>query len=154
MNDTLNIRPARGDDAEARSLLEEYFADRARSWTDPRGSYSRRPADFSDGVILVVEMGGQPVGIGGLREVPSPMGEWWEVKHMYVRAHVRRTGIARMLLAALEGEARNRGATDLVLDTHHSLVGAINLYQSAGFVETRAFNKNPNATQWFRKRLT
>lgn len=152
MNST--IRHALASEPEVASLLDDYFGDRTLSWSDERGSYQRRPADFSQGVILVVEQDGAAVGVGGLRHVPSDEGSWWEVKHMYLRPEARRQGLARALLRQLEVEALERGATDLVLDTHHSLVGAIALYRSEGFVGTEPFNDNPNASEWFRKPLT
>lgn len=148
---TITIRRASAIDPDIVALLDDYFSDRTLSWAEEQGSYQRRPANFADGVILAVDLDGEAVGVGGLRQVPSDEGSWWEVKHMYIRPEARRRGLARTLLEALEDEAVRRDATDVVLDTHHSLEGAVTLYRSAGFEETDPFNDNPNATLWFRK---
>lgn len=150
---TITIRHASATDADIAQLLDDYFLDRTLSWAEEQGSYQRRPADFTEGVILAVDLDGEAVGVGGLRQVPSDAGSWWEVKHMYIRPEARRRGLARRLLEELEAEATRRGATDVVLDTHHSLEGAVTLYRAAGFEETEPFNDNPNATLWFRKPL-
>ncbi|WP_235559489.1 GNAT family N-acetyltransferase, partial [Microbacterium sp. Leaf351] len=65
----------------------------------------------------------------------------------------RGRGWGRLLLDALEDEARRLGATELVLDTHHSLTAAAGLYDSSGFVTIPPYNDNPNATRWYGKRL-
>jgi len=40
-----------------------------------------------------------------------------------------------------------------VLDTNDSLEAAAGLYRSSGFESVPAYNDNPNATTWYRKRL-
>ncbi|AQP46137.1 hypothetical protein RPIT_11345 [Tessaracoccus flavus] len=147
------IRRVAPSDPDVATLLDEYFSDRAATWAGEGLGYQRRPANLSEGVILLVDVDGSTAGIGGLRHVPSDSGSWWEVKHMYIRPAARRSGLGRALIDALEAEARRLGATDLVLDTHHSLVAAVSLYEGAGFRATEAFNDNPNATRWFRKPL-
>jgi hypothetical protein len=52
---------------------------------------------------------------------------------------------------ALEGAARDLGATSVVLDTNDSLVAAGAMYRSRGYERTAAFNENPNATAWYCK---
>ena len=64
---------------------------------------------------------------------------------MYIRPEARRRGLARALLDALESAAVERGATDLILDTHHSLTGAIALGCASGLLPgLTLFNDNPN----------
>jgi GNAT superfamily N-acetyltransferase len=65
----------------------------------------------------------------------------------------RGRGLGRRLLEALEAAARDAGARTLVLDTNRSLEAAGGLYRSAGFVPVPPFNENPNATDWYGKRL-
>jgi ribosomal protein S18 acetylase RimI-like enzyme len=72
---------------------------------------------------------------------------------MWVAEPVRGLGIARRLLAALEGEVIRSGAATARLETNGSLVEAIAMYRSAGYVEVPAFNDEPFAHHWFEKRL-
>jgi hypothetical protein len=41
-----------------------------------------------------------------------------------------------------------------VLDTNASLEAAGRLYRSQGYESIQPYNENPNATDWFRKRLS
>ena len=66
---------------------------------------------------------------------------------------MRGRGVARALLAALEGAARERGYAVVRLDTGPKQQHAMALYASAGYVEIGNFNANPIATYWGEKRL-
>ena len=59
----------------------------------------------------------------------------------------------RALLAELEDRALAFGATEVVLDTNASLEAAGSLYRRAGYVDVEPYNDNPNATNWYAKRL-
>ena len=63
------------------------------------------------------------------------------------------TAEAGATMVALEAAARNAGARTLVLDTNRSLEAAGGLYRATGFVPVPPFNDNPNATDWYAKRL-
>ncbi len=58
------------------------------------------------------------------------------------------------MLDDLERRAREFGATELVLDTHHTLEAAGGLYATSGFTAIEPYNENPNATRWYGKRLS
>ncbi len=73
------------------------------------------------------------------------------MKHVYVSPAGRGRGVATAVMDALEGAARDLGATSVVLDTNDSLVAAGAMYRSRGYERTAAFNENPNATAWYRK---
>jgi ribosomal protein S18 acetylase RimI-like enzyme len=72
---------------------------------------------------------------------------------LWLRPHVRGLGYGRALLTELERRARELGATELVLDTNSSLEAAGGLYRSSGLVNVEPYNDNPNATDWFAKKL-
>jgi hypothetical protein len=57
------------------------------------------------------------------------------------------------LLAELERRAIGFGATESVLDTNASLTAAAGLYHSSGYRSIPPYNDNPNATNWYAKRL-
>lgn len=155
---TLRELPA--DAPEAHALLSEYFDARERGFREQGVGYTRAfPSTGAftppEGVFLVVvDDDGASAGCGGIRRLDGHAGgSRYEVKHLYLRPQTRGRGWGRMLLAALEARAVGFGATELVLDTHHSLTAAAGLYASAGFSTIEPYNDNPNATRWYGKAL-
>lgn len=153
------------DAADAHELLAEYFAIRAETFPADQGTYRTTfpdPAVFVPpaGAFVVVEDDDEPsagpraVGCGGIRRLDDgALGVRYEVKHVYLRPETRGRGWGRMLLAELERLARDFGARELVLDTHHTLEAAGALYAATGFVAIEPYNDNPNATRWYAKNL-
>jgi GNAT superfamily N-acetyltransferase len=82
------------------------------------------------GDFLVAWLDGEPVGCGGLRALSPGVGE---IKRMYVAPSVRGLGVGRLLLAALEGAARDLGWTVLRLETGLRQPEAIALYEATGY---------------------
>lgn len=151
------LRPSPVDSDEAHALLAEYFGMRAASFPGAYRPTFPDPAQFEppEGVFLIVEDDeGQPVGCGGIRRIDDgPAGRRYEVKHLYLRPQTRGRGWGRQLLDALERRAHQWDATQLVLDTHHTLEAAGGLYARSGFVLIDPYNDNPNATRWYAKTL-
>ena len=108
------------------------------SWTTSRSRYGfpdpeAPPADElapPDGIYLVAWRGDEVLGCGGLRRHADGVGE---VKRMFVRETARRMGVARTLLAAVEGQARALGYARLVLETGEQQPEAIALYFATGY---------------------
>ncbi len=76
------------------------------------------------------------------RRTDVVVGGTWrtaEIKRMYVVSHVRRTGLARAMLAHLEATARAAGAEAMVLETGLRQPEAITLYESAGYTPVPGF---------------
>ena len=154
----LTLHDASPDDADARALLDAYIADRVATWADDSRPYTPKTAPAAqltppNGALLVARLDGAPVGVGGVRRIPSDDGVWFEVKHLFATPTARGHGVGRALLAALEERAVALGATDVVLDTNDSLAAAGGLYAAAGFARVEPFNDNPNANAWYRKRV-
>jgi len=157
----MRIRTGDVDGPAEHALLEAYFAYRASSFPSADRPYSLvfpARATFTPpaGVFLVVDDdSGTAVGCGGIRMLPSPADGVvrYEVKHVWLSPEARGHGWAGTLMTALETEARALGATELVLDTHHTLESAGRLYSRLGYAEIAAYNENPNATRWYRKGL-
>ncbi len=103
-----------------------------------------------DGVLLLVRVGGEPVGLGGVRYLDTDIAE---VKSMYLSPAHRGKGLARRLLTELEEIARRRGCRAVRLDTSDYLTGALALYRCAGYREVPPYNENPKANLWFERRL-
>lgn len=143
------------DSPAARQLLDAYFAERVAGFDRSAGDYQVNrpdPAKFMppQGVFLVLEDEGEPVGCGGVRMLDAERGE---IKHLYLRDSARGRGWGRLILDELEDRARALGATAAVLDTNATLTAAGGLYRAAGYSEIPPYNDNPNATLWFRKEL-
>lgn len=148
--------------AEALALLEAYFAERAAGFPVEQGRY--RPTyptaeQFTPpaGVFLVVEDDdGEVIGCGGVRRIqrrPETFEVRFEVKHLWLAPTTRGRGVGRRLLEELERRAVGFGAQEVVLDTNASLEAAGGLYRSSGYVDIEPYNANPNATNWFGKRV-
>jgi GNAT superfamily N-acetyltransferase len=101
-------------------------------------------------VLLVARLHDEVVGAGGVK---TPPGEPALLKRMWVSDRARGLGIGRMLLAALEGAARDRGASVVRLDTNRALTEAIAMYRACGYVEVEDFNGEPYADHWFAKQI-
>lgn len=84
---------------------------------------------------------------------PSGSNRVGEVTRVFVDASARGLGVARLLMAELEAQARSRGLVALRLDTRSDLVEARRLYAAVGFTEVAAHNDDPYAEHWFRKEL-
>jgi ribosomal protein S18 acetylase RimI-like enzyme len=84
-----------------------------------------------DGIEFVAGfVDGRPVACGALQPLGDGVGE---LKRMYVRPLYRRQGLSRLILAALEELAMQRGYHTLRLETGGFLVPAVGLYQGAGY---------------------
>jgi GNAT superfamily N-acetyltransferase len=156
----VRLRESPVDATDAQQLLTEYFHSREIGFAHQHVVYTTTfpdPATFEPpaGVFIVVDDdSGAPVGCGGIRRIADgPLGVRYEVKHLYLRPETRGRGWGRLLIDELERRAREFGAADLVLDTHHTLEAAGGLYAASGFVAIDAYNDNPNATRWSGKTL-
>ncbi|WP_394551638.1 GNAT family N-acetyltransferase [Agromyces sp. MMS24-JH15] len=160
----LRHREALPSDPIAHALLAAYFAERSAGFPPEQGAYRPAfPADAvftpPDGVFLVVEDdedgASSPAGCGGIRRIaPSPDGRTrYEVKHLWLDVPHRGRGHGRRLLEELERRAVGFGAEELVLDTNASLEAAGGLYRSSGYEAIVPYNDNPNATDWYAKRV-
>jgi ribosomal protein S18 acetylase RimI-like enzyme len=110
------------------------------------------PADLvpPSGELLLVTLDGEPVAIGGVRDLGGPVGE---IKSLYVAPAARGRGIARRLLESLHEVAAEHGCEAVRLDTAAHLTASIALYRALGYVETVPYNEGTNADFWFELRL-
>jgi putative acetyltransferase len=84
-----------------------------------------------DGAFFVVREDGRAVGCGGIARFDEQRGE---VKRMYVVPAHRGRGLGRLILDAIEAEARELGYRGLVLETGDLQHEAVGLYRSVGFM--------------------
>ena len=102
------------------------------------------------GAFLVIHEDGRPVAGGGLKRLDE---EACEIKRMYVVPDARGRGLARLLLVALEDEARSLGYAIARLDTGPKQPHAQSMYERAGYRPIGNFNANPFASFWGEKEL-
>lgn len=107
-----------------------------------------------DRSYLVVRVGGEAAGCGGL--APLPERGAFEVVRMYVRPGRRGLGLADRVLAELETLARARGGDVLMLRCGPRQPQALKLYERNGYVPRRAFahHREHPTNLFYEKRLT
>jgi GNAT superfamily N-acetyltransferase len=149
-------------DAGSITLLTQYFSDRASTFPNAGGYRTTFPTAEQfvpprGQFLLVSEQPGSHtfVGCGGIRRIEDGVdgAVRFEAKHLWLQPHVRGRGWGSLLLTELETRARGFGATEMVLDTNASLEAAGQLYQRSGYEDVPPYNDNPNATNWYRKKL-
>ena len=140
---------------DVRWCFDRYYAELDRRFeTGFEVALARRtdPADLTppNGLVLIGYAGDEPVGCGALRFHHDGIAE---IKRVWVASHVRGVGLGGRLLAALESQARARGARIVRLDTNRALTEAIAMYRRSGYVEVAPFNDERYAHHWFEKPL-
>jgi GNAT superfamily N-acetyltransferase len=152
---TIEVSPTDPSQPHARYCLREYFAELDRRFDSGFDIEQSIPADDDAlrapaGALLVATLRGRPIGCVALKlhdEEPA------EIKRMWVHQSARGLGVGRRLLTEAEAFAADRGVRVLRLETNRSLVEAISLYRSAGYVEVEAFNQEAYAHHWFEKEV-
>jgi len=132
------IEPRPLDDPDVQALIEEVQLEYVRRYGGPDHT-ELHPEEFAPprGVFLLASGEGVPVGIGGWRARDSRHrglrdGDA-EIKRMYVRSDMRRRGVARRVLDALERTAADAGRRRMVLETGTEQPEAIAMYARAGY---------------------
>lgn len=130
---TLQIVPVHLHDPVAEVLIGELLVDLAERYGQEDSAPAPTAEELTppDGVFLVAAIDGVVVGCGGIRGHTADSAE---IKRMYVRPHARGSGVARELLAALEGFARESGYREVRLETGTGQPEAMALYRSAGYL--------------------
>ncbi|NVK33241.1 MAG: GNAT family N-acetyltransferase [Rhodobacteraceae bacterium] len=106
-------------------------------------------------VFIARDLDGKAVGMGALKIHDENYGE---VKRMFTVPAVRGTGLGKRLVAAIEAEARQRGLTQLKLETGSTsgFEPAWGVYEACGFTRCGAFADYPNSefNVFYEKNLT
>jgi uncharacterized protein (TIGR02246 family) len=93
-----------------------------------------------DGLLLLAMSGQKAAGCGALRKLD---GRRCEMKRLFVRPKFRGRGLGKTLAKRLVDEALRMGYSTMVLDTLDKLKAAMGIYESLGFVPTKAYYRNP-----------
>jgi ribosomal protein S18 acetylase RimI-like enzyme len=127
------FRPFRPGDETAFRELNEAWIERHFAMEDADRKALNDPHGYvlaSGGAIVMAEQDGVPVGTCAL----LAMGDGrFELAKMTVMERLQGLGIGRKLLAFVIEHARQMGAKSLFLETNHTLVNAIHLYEALGF---------------------
>ena len=91
------------------------------------------------------------MGVGGVRTLEPGTAE---IKRMWIDPSWRGAGLGNRLLHALEELAAELGHHRVVLDTNAVLLGAVALYERAGYDRVEPYNDNPYADCFFAKALS
>ena len=67
-----------------------------------------------------------------------------EMKRLYVKPLYRGTGLGRLLAEKIVQLGIDKKYTRIQLDTLNSMLSAVGLYKSLGFVETDQYYNNPH----------
>ena len=145
-------RATRDDLPQLSALLERYYAEWdvvQRDAPEHIVEYLKQPAPFG---FVVVEENGVLVACVLLRALPS-IASAVECKRLYVIPERRGEGLASLLMDYVEGFAAGR-LEWIYLDTGANFTAAQSLYHARGYEACERYNDNPQASCFFRKRLS
>lgn len=134
----------------ARKLMENLDAELMGLYPD-----HPYPPPFGDdeaageGSVLIAYSDRRAVGCGAVRRRDETTAE---LLRMYVLPSARGQGMGKLLLASLEAEAAEMGATRIVLEAGDLQHDAIGLYESHGYTPIPAWAENPNPHSIFMAR--
>ncbi|HMO55967.1 MAG TPA: GNAT family N-acetyltransferase, partial [Roseiflexaceae bacterium] len=120
---------------------------------ESRHGFSVEKLLAEDVAFFVARFDNLPAGCAGIKLVDQAYGE---IKRMYVRPHVRGSGLAVALLDHLAAYARAHGISRLRLETGIHQHAAIRLYERMGFYRIPPFGPYTNdpVSLCYEKRLT
>ena len=154
-DDGIRIVEEAATSVAAQQCLRLYYQEldeRFETGFDPAKSVLASLDEFAPprGSFLVMRMGDEPVGCGGLTPLTEDAAY---LKRMWIAPEARGRRLAKRLLRALEDQAVEIGYQLVRLETNKALPEAQNLYRSSGYVEIEPFNDEFYADHWFEKRL-
>ncbi|MGL5008430.1 MAG: GNAT family N-acetyltransferase [Paracoccaceae bacterium] len=155
LRDQVEIRDADPDDPAAQHLIAAYF--RFLTETVPGVTPDMFTLPLSDapklrpphGAFLIAWSDDMPVGCISYRPHAPGIAE---AKRLWVDPMARGQGLARRLMLAIEGRARDAGFSRILLDTNSALADAIALYRTLGWADTDPYTGFP-ADTWLAKPL-
>ena len=144
----VELRTAPPTDPDVLALTTAQQAELAAMY----GEHQPLVALHADITFTLLALDGTPVGCVGLQPVAPGLGE---IKRMYVAPAARGWGLSRLLLEAVEAQARSVGLTNLRLETGTRQVEAIALYTNHGYRPTPPYPpfENEVVSRCFAKEL-
>jgi GNAT superfamily N-acetyltransferase len=153
-SEVLEVRTVPSDRPPATELVEAMIAEVAQWYgrIDVPGAPTATPEQMTPpgGAFVVVYEDGAALAGGGIKRLDDGA---CEIKRMYVVPAARGRGLGKVLLEALEDEARRLGYAIARLDTGPEQPAAQRMYERAGYRPIENFNANPFASFWGEKVL-
>jgi GNAT superfamily N-acetyltransferase len=152
----MEIRRESFDSEAAVALAEALEAELLATYDGEPGSGGLPAAAVFEpangGAFLIGRVDGEAVACGGIARYDEATAE---IRRMYVVTAARGRGLSRLVLEALEEEARSLGYAFVRLETGNLQAAAIALYVSAGFgpIERYGPFANDPRSVCFEKRL-
>jgi GNAT superfamily N-acetyltransferase len=142
----IEIRTVPFLDPDAQRLIVAVLADLGERYGSSGDDTPVDPADFDppDGAFLVAYLDDTPVGCAGWRSHGED-GKTAELKRMYTDPAVRKRGVARAVLAAVEESARASGRHRMILECGSKQPEAIAFYQANGYERIPDFGSYKDA---------
>ncbi|MGA2551310.1 MAG: GNAT family N-acetyltransferase [Burkholderiaceae bacterium] len=129
---------------QARQLIEEYIASLGIDLSFQNVDEELRSLSVvyapHEGAFFIAQEEGHLLGCVGVRPFLSGVAE---LKRMYVRPNAQGRGIGRVLAERAVVAAKKLGYAKLILDTLPSMMTALSLYRSLGFVDVPPYRFNP-----------
>jgi GNAT superfamily N-acetyltransferase len=145
-NDRVSVRPlaapARSELGALAEIFDQYRAhygeasdlSRSASWLDENLSANRLR-------MFVAEDSRRFVGFAITMEVPASLrlGNFWQIRDLFVLPTHRRLGVGRALLASIRTAANASGALRLVLQTEDENDPALRVYADSGYIPVEGY---------------
>ena len=93
----------------------------------------------SDGVLYLLQEKEEIIGMGALRELKEGIGE---IKRMYIKPYYQGKGLGREMLQLLLNKGKERGFSEIYLETGAFMTAAQGLYRSTGFHDREEYPEN------------
>ncbi len=125
----------------AASVLHAAVDELERRYGQSDDSAHLRPDELAppDGAFLVARLSGHLAGGVGIRRLGDTDRHLAEVKRLWVRPDLRRTGVATALMTAVEQRARELGYHQLYLETGRAQPEALAFYPRSGWTRVDSF---------------
>jgi GNAT superfamily N-acetyltransferase len=150
----LEVRTVPSDQPPATDLVEAMIEEVAQWYgrIDTPDAPTATPQQMAPpgGAFVVIYEDDVALAGGGLKRLDDAA---CEIKRMYVVPEARGRGLGKLLLEALEAEARRLGYATARLDTGPEQPDAQRMYERAGYRAIDNFNANPFASFWGEKAL-
>jgi ribosomal protein S18 acetylase RimI-like enzyme len=141
----IRVRLARGEDATSLvPIFEAFYGANFGGRVTELAVAGRLRQAANHETVIVAEVGERIAGFASLRVTdsldPTPYAE---LTDLFVEPEARRLGVAARLVKYMEGIARERGATHLVVLTGQKNTEAQAFYRSAGYEEYAVAMRKP-----------